>query len=607
MEKPEWYFEPVPDLGGAMSGAFRNPLAGAGIELPDLVAREAIQNSVDAAKRADKPVEVRFRQLSLDPTEQRRLLSLLRLLPGDSEVLNRSGLLVSESGPEDLALRVSAPLGVLMIEDFNTVGLSGTHCGAIPQAPDDHYFRLCMELGSTKDVDAVSRGGTYGYGKAVYWMASTLWTVILYSRFSPSPRSEDRSARLIGVSWFREHLHDGRRYTGRAWLAAPRHRDSPGAVLPLQDSAAHELARELGFSVRGEEDTGLSLMMLGAQLSTDGLIRGVRKWWWPRLLGRGLKVSVNDESVTPNTDDPQFSPYRRAWSLIQEDAPPSDDDALARITSGRRALGTLALTTEVDNGLPDAPSGNLEVALVRGPQMVVEYLRAAPLKTGHPPAAGVFLADDAVDPILAKSEPPKHDTWDHRSVRADRPLSKDERKLIEVVYREIRRHSRTFLDARREAPPTPPDRCFELERLIGQFLKVDEDLPKPPVHESDPFTVRFDQQPGRVETADGIVIDASARISLSRHAEERTHLVSIEAGLETLVDRSGRGAVTPVQHMEISMPGGEKVLGTRDGSYTSQHCELSPGEELLVDMRSQPLPHPEYAAALLLTVKELAQ
>jgi hypothetical protein len=56
----DWIYEPTPPMGGATGGAYANTISGTGMELGAVLAREAIQNSVDAADGDDTRVRVRF-------------------------------------------------------------------------------------------------------------------------------------------------------------------------------------------------------------------------------------------------------------------------------------------------------------------------------------------------------------------------------------------------------------------------------------------------------------------------------------------------------------------------------------------------------------------
>ena len=64
MSKPNWIFERTPEMGGATGEAYTNPLLGTGMEPTAVLAREAIQNSVDAQNKSEK-VRVELRRVTL--------------------------------------------------------------------------------------------------------------------------------------------------------------------------------------------------------------------------------------------------------------------------------------------------------------------------------------------------------------------------------------------------------------------------------------------------------------------------------------------------------------------------------------------------------------
>ena len=153
----DWWFEQEALMGGASSGAFRNPLAGAGVQPVETFAREAVENSVDAAPSGGV-VRLRFQQLTLERDRLLAVRELLRLSEG-SEILKRPGLLPKTS----LADRLAEPLRVLTVEDFDTVGLGGT-VRNIASSDEDNGRRLCLQVGSTRESEG--GGGSFGFGKA---------------------------------------------------------------------------------------------------------------------------------------------------------------------------------------------------------------------------------------------------------------------------------------------------------------------------------------------------------------------------------------------------------------------------------------------------------
>lgn len=596
-----WYFEPCGYSGGANAAAFRNALAGAGIRLPELLSREIVQNSVDAVADPTKPVEVRFRTTTHGGSSLSALRDTLSIgEPGSPSA--RRELLSLTRGEQEFADALSKPLGSLIIEDFNTTGLAGTH-RPIALETNDNYYRLCMELGGTKDFEH-ERGGTYGYGKSVAWVASRLWTVIMYSRFAPSERSGGASARFLVVSWFREHVHEQRRFTGRAWFGDIRKEEGERYAGALVDEHAHRAAEQVGFTPREPESTGLSLMILGCDISLPHLKEGVERSWWPRLLDGRLKVKLgHSESAHPREND-HLQRYVRCWDLLHEHEANGESDSISEETYKGTKLGQVALTTHLDpDRVQPADAERVELAMIRGPGMVVHYHKGPFIQQGHPQAEGVFLADEEMDEVLAKSEPPAHNLWDSDTTRTDRPLSDSERSLIAKLYDKVNSRTRRFLNEQREPPPTPPDRCKQLELLLGQYLRSKRD--KPVVQRApSPFSIRFIEQPKHLIEDGHAFIDARAILRLSDNADDREYLCRVGCWVETMVEHGKIGSSFPMEYMTLRDSAGDTQLGTAEARMTSADCLLVGEEEIVIDLRSEPLPHPEYRAKLVLRVSE---
>lgn len=596
-----WYFEPYGSMGGANASAYRNTLSGAGLELEDLIAREAVQNSVDATDDdASETVQVSFSRRSLSGTDKDDFLSSIHLDHQNETPLERPGILSTDRKEVELEDALGGPLDLFLIEDFHTVGLGGTASGSEQSTSRDNYVRLCLNLGDTKK--GVGQGGTYGYGKSVYWAASSLWTVIAYSTFEPTDRSDSVSARLVGVSWFKDHDFGDARFTGRAWFGDRGDPEIP--LLPFVDADAHAWAEKLGFNLRDESQRGTSLMLLGAPLEPDALVRGVENWWWPRLLDGDLRVDVDGGDPPDPRDRVDLDRFVRAWDLLRDREEPGDNDLRKRLSYKGTSLGDVAVTCESED---EDGQDRVRIALLRDPRMVVEYLDGPYIRYGHPISDGVFKAKAAMNDVLAKSEPPGHDMWDHKTTRRDRPLDEDERKNIGKIYSKVKSAAREFIKELREEPAEPDDRCRELERELGKYLGVEGGTRPGPGRGPSPFTVRFANQPHRVEENGATVIDAKLEISLSESADEETRerLVEISAWLETVLDHGGIGDSYPVAHLHAEDDTEEVEVGTDEGSKKSLVYLLREDAVIEVDVRSAPLPDDEYRARLVVNVEEV--
>jgi hypothetical protein len=608
MTKLDWHFEPVSSMGGASAGAYQNSLAGAGVPPDELFAREVIQNSVDAASQRDASVLVRFRSRRLADGERAGVLSSLGLESG-SEPLKRKGLVAKG----ELGALLGGPLEVLYVEDYNTLGLGGT-TKPLPLEEEDNYFRLCLTLGDTRAGQG--GGGTFGYGKSVFWQMSSVWTVVMYSRFAPTARTNGANARLIGISWFKTHSYQrGKtllRYTGRAWLGEVHEE----GCNPLVDDAAHAAAAKLGFALRGDGECGLSVMILGSRVDTDKLRDGVERHWWPRLLDGKLAVELERDDTPAEKPQPRARPalkrFVRAWDLARGAPVVDGRDARQDLSYRSEALGVFAMTTgpesEPEEFGSTAEAEPAEIALVREPRMVVEYLPGPVLGSSQPLCNAVFVANPALNQMFAASEPPAHNKWDYRTIRQDRPLSEEQKRKIKHALDKIRAAARAFVQRRQSPPMKPPERCRELERMLGKFIRIDPELPPPPPPGGNPVSIRFLEPAQRSVAGAGVTIDAKVRVALRDDANlPLENLVRVYAWVDTIVDDGSTSDKLAMDYIAAKDADGTERLGEVDtrGSYVDLVLEPG-GEGATIDLRSAVLPHAEYRTSLKIVAEVFA-
>lgn len=476
-----WHFDKIGEMGGAHDGAYRNPLTGSGLEAEHLLARESIQNSVDA-RREGEVVEVRFR---LDTPSSERLQGLGNAIG----LLEAGGPIERSMDAEDFGLSEAdffeaqldadrKPQNILYIEDFGTHGLGGPSDNSDTNNPDSRYYRLLLGFGVADDTDT-SRGGSFGFGKSVYWASSEVNTVAFYSVFDPASAPDREHARLIVAGLYKTHRYEGTPYEGRAWYGDIK---TETHCAPIVDAEAHELAKELGFTVRANSDLGTSVMVLGCNLDLDRIREGVENHWWPRLVDGGLKVEfrANGDLAPPPapSSKPHLATYIKAYRMAEDREHVESDEAFVRRANKHKSheVGWTAVVpadSSVFHGAgerdhdrkPMYPDIN-EVALIRTPRMVVTYYEV-PADAGDAGVVGVFVADDDIDPILKRSEPPEHTRWDMESGR----LRGDEEKaLVGGIAGRVKRVARLMKNRLAGPVEELPGRPRALEHMLGQLF-----------------------------------------------------------------------------------------------------------------------------------------
>ena len=322
-----WVFERVNPMGGARATAWRDPLEGSDLPSEARIAREAIQNSVDATL-PNKKTDVLVWDRALSAQEIHDFSAILRLDSVDSPIRRLASLGLKEGNSFERIGPDGGEIRVTIIEDRNTCGL-----GFDETDGKDRFRELCLFLGQETTTVDPDRGGSYGFGKTVYQASSDCRTFFVYSVFKPKPETRGSHARLFGCSSFNGHtLEQDAQYTGRAWFGLPETTDAGQETCnPIVDEAAHDLAQRLGFTKRGSTEFGTSIMIVGSEIDMSKLREAVEDYWWPRIISDQLSVDLwegNDQVLRDPEplQRPELAPYIRCYELVENDLPPTDDE-----------------------------------------------------------------------------------------------------------------------------------------------------------------------------------------------------------------------------------------------------------------------------------------
>jgi hypothetical protein len=498
--------------GGAAAKGISVALGAPKLDHVSVLVREAVQNSWDArlrpGTRSDVSVSASVAKFSKSE------LSALK-----TEVFND----VPPGHPLNTCMTTG--LHRLVFEDRGTFGLCGPTFVDRDPKPSDRFLNFCRMFGRASEDDNVG-GGTYGYGKAVHFRASSASTIVIYSRVSERNKKLDR---LIAMSLWKSgqgKLHTGRHWWGVASITRM------GAVGPLEGAEAAALAKRLGFTPFEEEQTGTSIMILAPNLpgADSGDLELVAKriaesmviWFWPRMLGGADDLGKLEFSVScggkeipmldPRKDVP-FNSYARALkSLIvarkeNKGVEPPGYFAELKATRPKARLGFLslqlanikprkifAITAEKDEdeayehvfgeqvrGTNSELPRCSHVALIRGPGQVIKYARHRPYIDPGFEYMGVFLVDgkhdhrdrpkNDIDLAFAESEPPTHDDW-----VAGRPIDSWHQTYVRVALRDIKAGVESFVQAgKTQLPSGSQDPLGGLASELGALISAPGD------------------------------------------------------------------------------------------------------------------------------------
>ncbi|MFC6506986.1 hypothetical protein ACFQBY_00765 [Promicromonospora citrea] len=404
-----------------------------------MLVREAAQNSWDA--RTDEAgVDVHF---GLD------------LYTVGAAHANTWRALLLEGCPrnaEHFPLRTSLgrnSIRVLAVSDRGTKGLGGpTRADAVTDGPRD-FVTFVRNVGEPRDTQL--GGGTYGFGKGIFFMLSRAHTVLIHTRTRHQGRLQTR---LIGSALAHSYTESvvGRgeaRYTGRHWWGMV----SEGLVEPLVDAEADEMAERLGLAPFGADETGTTVVVVDPEIDEDlgspgdvgdYLAETILWQLWPKMLPRvdgrpAMTFHVTVDGQDHPVPDPALT---HPVQMFVEAYRRMNGPESRQLASGRpkRLLGVLGLhdtfvlpwtlTRAAESaGFDDTLVHH--VCLMRSAELVVTYAKGVKPQAELKGYAGVFRVDPSMDEVFARAEPPTHDAWNADS------LPPDERRYVKAVTRRL--------------------------------------------------------------------------------------------------------------------------------------------------------------------------
>jgi hypothetical protein len=437
MSRLQCFSEPYQATGSLAAIGVLNQLGRPDTEPLEVLVREAVQNCWDAGREDVETVEVEIGGRTLDAAA----LAVLRerILPDPPEQL-------------PLGECLGGDVQLLHFADFGTRGLGGPTRADIAAPGVTDFIDFVRNIGQPPDKELGA--GSFGYGKAAFYIASRARTIIVDTYCQP-----EGERRLIAYGLGEQFRAGGRPYTGRHWWGVVRD-DVPE---PLLGEAAAELAAELGLPERGPGDYGTTVAIVAPRLWTTAgeedldlgaameFISECLLWnFWPKLIhvpgeapAMSFRLSVEgEESPLPDPRaHPQLAPFTEAMDLLRDPAGAAPGDPFCirkdlECRNPKKVVGTLALRKTVTTPAPgtegpctggaqETAAGLHHVALMRNAELVVRYRPGPVLPVPKWGYAGVFRCTEELDDVFRDSEPPTHDAWNSKTLSDPR-----ERKYV---------------------------------------------------------------------------------------------------------------------------------------------------------------------------------
>ncbi|MDP3758481.1 MAG: hypothetical protein Q8Q86_02080 [Candidatus Daviesbacteria bacterium] len=390
------------------------------------IARETIQNSIDARSDYDKPVRVVYERFTMP----------MKDLPGNSMLLGKMIRCLKFAEGQDqkatnffknaIDLLGEEKLPILKISDFNTVGLSGSD--------DDrsgHWYRLVRVVGTSSPKGA--GGGSFGIGKGAPFAGSLIRTVF-YSSVNSSKQPVFQGVARLSSHYDEENdVRQGVGFYGIEGYKAIRE----SKIIP---------------DLFERKDLGTDIFIMGHKSDEDWrakLIRSVLHNFWLAILCGDLEVVIkNGDEVMISKEN--LKEVLEKWEA--EDAgyffEAVTNSTQKFVSPELKHLGQVSLYVRKQDDYPG------KIMMVRKPKMLVQEKQYRVLRE---PYAGVAICDDERgDRLLRELEPPAHDKWDR------------ERKTPEgqIALRELDDFIKQSLKSMGEAITSEPQDIPGLDRYL---------------------------------------------------------------------------------------------------------------------------------------------
>lgn len=241
---------------------------GGDLDIPGSLVREFIQNSLDAHRKT--PVRVRFTFVSQKTSDTPWLYEALL------KHLQASGLL-------DATAIADGFVRVLVAEDFNTLGLTGTtRREEVVEESSSNYYNFWWREGIAEKRG--TQRGRWGLGKVTFHMASKL-----RSFWGLTTRADDKRCLLLGKCLLRPHRVDGKLFDCYGYFSDEQYR-------PIEEREfLDDFCRR--FGINRDIEPGLSIVIpaIRDDVTPEMITRAaIMYYFWPIERGE-LAVEIQAE------------------------------------------------------------------------------------------------------------------------------------------------------------------------------------------------------------------------------------------------------------------------------------------------------------------------
>lgn len=270
-----WQFEPLSAALIEQEPTQRDQFNNDEVLLSEALVREAIQNSFDARDDQSAPAKVRFAIIDLDESGVTQLASYVEALKPHLEKCSFDATPLEQESAR-----------VLLVEDFNTIGLTGS----LDSDDGQNFHSFWRRHGISGKSGRL--GGRWGLGKLVYSSTSEVRAF-----FGLTIRTGEMQPFLMGQAVLKNHRISGVKHPPHGFWFKDRGADD--IQMPISDGKFIAEFCQVTGCQRGS-DSGLSIVIPYPNRDIDeaAMLRAVVKHYYFPIMAGALVVEVGGTIVS---------------------------------------------------------------------------------------------------------------------------------------------------------------------------------------------------------------------------------------------------------------------------------------------------------------------
>ena len=420
-------YEFAPASGGDVDGPKGGDVSSFIGSVPYHLARESVQNSIDAVVDKEKPVKMKFSLHQINARDIPNWKKLKEISKNCSKFWSEKPMAKRLFGSIYKKIDNNEKIPLLKISDYNTKGLTG---GDYDQ--EGNYFNFLKSSGSTSKTEG-STAGSYGLGKGAYYNASNFRMI-----FAISVPNDEHDFVFQGKLRLASWENNEKIMKGNGSFGLPDQR-------PLRDES--RLPNLFSRKEFKRKKTGTDIFVVDFRETEDWekkMIKSFLSNFWLSIYEKKLVVEVGGKIITKdnledflydffgkdsfnNKDNP--IPFYKTYTISKE------SQNAKKFKKSLTHLGKVKLYLYSQEDFPN------RILRVRKTGMTIEKKQR---RVANSFAGVLRCVDEKGNRLLKKMENPAHNKWDYQYVLYDEEAREKAKESLREIDEFVREKLKSF-------------------------------------------------------------------------------------------------------------------------------------------------------------------